>query len=164
MAVAKRPRNATALIVIMAFYSVMGLASGALVLADTSGASLGLPEDVVDSLPVGDLLLVGLWLFVVWGIVPAILCYGLLRRPMWRWTGRLNGWTGMHWSWSGTAGLLVLLYIWLAVETYFIGFDAPIQYITLIIGLMMTILCLAPGVRSYYSEGPGKFSSIKEST
>ena len=159
-----RPIFSTVLMIFMALYSVMGLVSGALVLADTSGASLGLPEDVVGSLPVDDLLLVGIWLFVVWGIVPAILCYGLLRRPMWKWTGRLNGWTGMHWSWSGTAGLLVLLYVWLAVETYFIGFDAPIQYITLIIGLVMTFLCLSPGVRRYYSQGRGRFSSIKEST
>jgi hypothetical protein len=157
----ERPVLSTVLIVFMALYSIMGLASGALVLSDTSGASLGLPEDVVDSLPVDDLLLVGLWLFVVWGMVPAILCYGLLRRPRWAWTGRLNGWTGMHWSWSGTVGLLVLLYIWLAVETYFIGFEAPIQYITLIIGLVMTILSLAPGVRRYYSEGPGRLSKVK---
>ena len=159
-----RPILSTLLIIIMALYSIMGLASGALVLADTSGASLGLPEDVMDSLPVDDLLLVGLWLFVVWGVVPAILCYGLLRRPKWGWTERLNGWTGMHWSWSGTAGLLLLLYIWLAVETYYIGFDAPIQYMTLIIGLIMTFLSLAPGVRRFYSEGPGKLSPIKGNT
>jgi hypothetical protein len=159
-----RPIMSSVLTMFMALYSIMGLASGALVLADTSGASLGLPEDLMDSLPVGDLLLVGLWLFVVWGVVPAILCYGLLRRPKWGWTERLNGWTGMHWSWSGTAGLLMLLYIWLAVETYYIGFDAPIQYITLMIGLIMTFLCLAPGVRRFYSEGPGRLSPIKENT
>ncbi len=93
-----RPFFSPVLIIMMALYCIMGLASGALVLADTSGASLGLPEDMIDNLPVDDLLLVGLWLFVVWGIVPAILCYGLLRRPKWRWTERLNGWTEVHWS------------------------------------------------------------------
>lgn len=159
-----RPILSTLSMIIMALYSIMGLASGGLVLADTSGASLGLPADLMDSLPVDDLLLVGLWLFVVWGIVPAILCYGLLRRPKWRWTERLNRWTGMHWSWSGTAELLLMIYIWLAGETYYIGYDAPIQYITLMIGLIMTFLCLAPGVRRFYSEGPGRLSPIKGKT
>lgn len=149
----RRPVMANLLMAFMGIYSIMGIGSGLVLLLDPSGKSMGLPSDLVDRLPVSDLLWVGLFLFIVYGIVPAILTYGLASKPIWAWTDPLNRWSDHHWAWTGTMFLTLILFIWLAVEALYIGFDSPIQFITLIWGLAFLLLAFSPSVRTFYAQG-----------
>ena len=49
-------------------------------------------------------------------------------------------------------GIGIVLILWLAVQTILMGFQWPIQYITLVNGLLIVVVALAPQVRGYYAE------------
>jgi hypothetical protein len=119
-------------------------------LTDPTGGSLQLTE-VLPLLPVSDFVLPGLFLFVVMGLTPLVLSYGLLARPRWAWAEGLFRWSKHHWAWTGTLGLGVTLGVWLAVQALLIGFQWPIQYITAADGALVIILAWMPGVRRFYS-------------
>jgi hypothetical protein len=64
----------------------------------------------------------------------------------------LSGWSGHHWSWTGTIGLGIALAIWLIIEALLIGFEWAIQYITAVDGFLIMLLVLIPPVRKFYAE------------
>ena len=72
-------------------------------LFDPSGASMGLPTDLLDGLPISNFVLPGLFLIIVMGIIPLILAYVLRKRTRWAWLGTLvQGivlllWIGFQW-------------------------------------------------------------------
>ena len=144
------------LLFLLVFLALGGLYGGMAMLTDTTGASLQLIE-VLPLLPVSNFALPGLFLFIVMGLTPLVLIYGLLARPQWKWTDKILGWSGHHWAWTGTLGLGVTLIIWLMVQAMLIGFKWPIQYITAADGVLIVLLALAPGVRRFYSLQAGYF-------
>ncbi|MFC7116515.1 hypothetical protein ACFQH2_18380 [Natronoarchaeum sp. GCM10025703] len=86
----------------------------------------------LDGTPFGDFLVTGFILFVVFGVVPAVVCYALYTR---RWLGWLTG-----------VGVAVAMLIWVVVEVA-VSFDRPTIYLNL--GTAGAILMLAsrPSVR-----------------
>ncbi|MHC4440744.1 MAG: hypothetical protein ACYS3S_25630, partial [Planctomycetota bacterium] len=111
----QRPFAVWPLLFFLLFLALGGLYGGIAMLADPSGGSLQLTE-ILPMLPVSDFILPGIFLLVVMGLTPLLLIYGLLIRPKWRWAERLSGWSGHHWSWTGTIGLGIALAIWLIIE------------------------------------------------
>ena len=145
-----RPLTLWPLLFLLLFLAFGGLYGGIAMLTDSTGASLQLTE-VLPLLPVSDFILPGLFLFIVMGLAPLVLSYGLLLRPHWAWAERLFRWSGHHWAWTGTLGLGVALGMWLVVQAMMIGFKWPIQYITAADGCLIVLLVFMPGVRRVYS-------------
>ncbi|HZW84614.1 MAG TPA: hypothetical protein VFE91_01765 [Nitrososphaerales archaeon] len=84
-----RPSAVLALIAIQVIMAVIAIPSGILLLLDPSGSAMGgqfiLPH-LTAAIPfIVDFTLVGLWLFLVYGLVPIILVAGLLRHKRWAW-------------------------------------------------------------------------------
>jgi hypothetical protein len=84
------------------------------------------------------------------GLFPLLLAISLITRPDWPWLDALLAWSNHYWAWTGTLILVAILALWLLYEGWLIGFF-PITYITAVLGLLIFIFILMPGVRSYYA-------------
>jgi hypothetical protein len=145
----KRPIAVWLLAGLLVFLALGGMYGGILMLLDPSGRALQM-DGVLPRLPVADYVLPGLFLIGVMGALPALLAYGVVRRPVWRWADRLAAWSEHSWAWTGSLALGIVLLGWLAFQALFIGFGWPIQSVTLINGLLIIAAALLPGNRRHF--------------
>ncbi len=128
---APRPTAVRALLIVEAMCAFFGYLGGVMFFVDPSGKSWGL-DFALKSLPVDDFLLVGLWLFVVYGVGFSIVTYALRMRKSWGWITAL----GLSVVWVG----------WIAVETYLMGVS-PFIDIWLVPPILGLVLLFLPSVR-----------------
>jgi hypothetical protein len=134
---------------LLVFYGILGLISGALLIADPTGGGLGFDSNIVEKVPLHSFLLVGLFLFFIYGMGSLVLAYGALTRneSVFRKVSEVSGY---HWSWTGGMLLTLVLVIWLAVEGSLIGLDWPATYFTVVIGVGIFVMLILPSTRRYY--------------
>lgn len=130
-----RPRTVDALLAALVVFGVSGLLGGAGLVLDPSGEAMGLSTLLLLGSPFEDYLLPGLALFVVLGIGPLVVAYGLHR--------------GHPWSWPGTLAVGVAVLIWFAVQADVIGWGYPLQWLYLALGVAILLLAILPSVRRY---------------
>ena len=153
-AVAKsEPVAVMVLIVLEVLLAVLGFASGITFLLDPSGGTHGMDTVVLETTPIGDFTLVGLFFVACYGILPILAIYGLWKLPRWRWTDAVNKWTGQNWAWTATAATGVILILWIAVEIMLIGspndFALFLQVMMTLLGIAFLGLAMLPRVRAY---------------
>lgn len=117
-----------------------GLGGGAAMLADPSGAEMGLSVTMLEALPISDFVLPGLFLIGVMGVAPLVIAFGLWRRMPWTWAAAL------------TQGIVLILWIGLQIALW--GAPIAIQVLYLAWGVLIVGLCLAPGVRVELRKPP----------
>jgi hypothetical protein len=144
-----RPLSSKLLVALLVFYGIMGVISGALLISDPSGASLGFTSGFKDKLPSQSFLPVGLFLFLVYGVGSMILAYGAWTRKE-SIFGSVSRTAGYHWSWVGSMALTLVLVIWLAIEGSLIGLDWPATYFTVLIGVGIFVMLILPATRKFY--------------
>ena len=126
---------AVAALVALAFVSIGG---GKMLVDDPSGRSMGI-EFMIPHLPLNlqDFFWVGIWLVVVYGVLPLIMAAGL--------------WFGKKWAWSGSLGLGVVVVTWILAEVYLFYAFGFVFFYPLIggIGLLIIILLSFSATRRY---------------
>ncbi len=127
-----------------------GLSGGIMMLIDPTGELLGVAE-ILPLLPVANFILPGIFLLVVMGLFPLVLAITLIARPNWTWVDSLFQWSSHYWAWTGTLILVAILALWLIYEGWLIGFF-PITTITAVLGLLILLFALVPGVRAFYAK------------
>jgi len=144
-----RPLGAVLLVISLTFYGAMGVVSGLLLMIDPSGAAMGLPPALRNNIPFDSFLAVGLFLFTVFGLVPLTLAFGAAtgKELIFR---RISELSGYHWSWTGSALLVLALGLWLAVEGALIGLDYPATYMTVVLGGAVLLALMLPSTRRRY--------------
>jgi len=85
-----RPGTYYLLIVALLFQGVSGIGGGIVLLADPSGALIGLPGGLLAGSPVRDYTIPGLILLAVLGVVPVVVGLGLWVRRTWAWYGAVS--------------------------------------------------------------------------
>jgi len=145
----RRPVSSKVLIALLGFYGIMGLISGSLLISDPSGALLGFTSDIVDKVPFHSFLLVGVFLFLIYGVGSIVIAYGALTRKEFIF-GVISKAVGYHWSWFGGILLTAVLVVWLAVEGSLIGLDWPATYFTILLGVGIFVMIILPSTRKYY--------------
>lgn len=145
----KRPPTLWTLVFFLIFLALGGSVGAYYFLSDPSGASIGM-ENELTRLPVSDYTLPGLFLLAVMTLAPLFLTFGLIAKPNIPFLQSLLRFAAHHWSWTGTVLLGIILMIWLAVQASFIGFSAPIQYVTAVNGLLILFLPFMPAIKQHY--------------
>ncbi len=142
---AVRPTSVGVLVTVQALLALIAIPSGVLLLADPSGSLIGgqsvLPY-LTKSIPfIHDFAPVGLWLVVVYGLLPIIFDAGLLRR--------------VRLAWLLTLLLGLTVVAWIAVEMALfygaLGFT-PLYPLIGGIGAAIVVLSLLPPVRRFFSS------------
>jgi hypothetical protein len=128
-----RPSAIKVLIIIELFIALLGLATGLSLISDPSGKALGL-DIFKDKIPFQNLTLLGLWFVGPYGLLPALLAYGI--------------YTGKLWAWKPALYLAIIEVVWVLVQIPMVGRS----YLQAVIGLIAiaTIYFLyRPSVQEY---------------
>jgi len=152
----RKPFTIYLLTLLLAFQSLGGLFGGISLVASPSGAIMQMPISMLEGSPFSDFLIPGLILLVILGIFPGILAYSLISKPNWRWFGIFNIYKGIHWSWTYSLFLGIMLVIWILVEIVWIEYDL-LQTIYGLVGVTIIILTLLPANMRYvgWKQDPG---------
>lgn len=142
----ERPLSVWLLCLTLAILSLGGLVGAWMFFSHPDGKGIGM-EATLASLPVSSFVLPGIFLLCVMCALPALLVFGLLVRPEWTWLEWVSGSSGMHWSWVAALALCVVIAGWLGVEAVYIGFSAPAQYFTAVLGAGILVFSLMPSTR-----------------
>ena len=140
-----RSRVTTVLLLIVALTGLGALPAGIALLADPSGAALGLNPGILLPGPFHDFAVPGLFLLVVLG-AGAVL-------PVWA-LGRRRAWGA-----SAALGYGALLLAWITAQTALIGVVSPLQPVYGTIGLLIVAFALAArreAERSIAGPAPGE--------
>ena len=121
---------------LLLFQGISGLYGGGALILDSSGSMIQLPASFLEGSPFETYLVPGIILFVVLGVFPLIVWYGLWRRT--------------SWSWQGAVLVSVALVIWIAMEIVMIGYQSepPLQLIYGVVGVALLVLTQIPSVRT----------------
>lgn len=142
----RRPLSLWLLAAVMAVLFLGGLSGAWMFLAHPDGRGIGM-EATLARLPVDSFVLPGLFLPLVMSLLPALLIAGMLSRSDWPWLEPLAQATGMRGSWVCAVALGIGIGIWLGIQGFFIGFAAPAQRFTALIGAGILLCALAPSTR-----------------
>jgi hypothetical protein len=140
----------------MLFLSVGALFGGYMLLMDTSGLALQMPANALENSPFTDYLIPGLILLVFMGLLPLTLVYALIFRPDWSWAGFLNIYRTQYWAWTYSLFVGVILVIWIDIQIFLLGYDAVIQTVYALYGIVLIIVVLIPSNMQYYADKKGE--------
>ncbi len=128
------------LIALLVLLGLGGLGGGAVMLADPTGAEMGLSLAMLENLPIADFTLPGLFLIGVMGVAPLVIAFGLWRR--------------MPWAWAAALIQGIVLILWIGLQILLWGAPMPIQVLYLAWGAVIVALCLVPGLRADVQRSP----------
>jgi hypothetical protein len=148
----RRPFPLWVLVVLHFFIGVGALISGAMLFVAPDGHLMQWNTDQLSGTPFPDYLVPGIILFILLGVYPLLVGYGLLRKPPWSWLESINPVKKQHWAWSASWAAGIIMLIWISVETLLLGFISFLQPVIAVYGVLIILLTLIPPVRSYYQR------------
>lgn len=101
----KRPLGINIAVGGLILLAIASIGGGSVLLDDPSGKSMSI-QFLIPYMPFNlqDFFLVGVWLIIVYGMLPVILASGL--------------WFGKKWAWTGAIGLGAIVVAWILVEVF----------------------------------------------
>jgi hypothetical protein len=147
-----RPVSAWILMVLLAFIGVGALISGAMLFVAPDGHLMQWTTSQLAGTPFSNYVIPGLVLFTFVGVFPLFAAYGLLKRPSWTWPNAINPSKNMHWAWTASWAVGVIMLIWIAVETALLGLISFLQPAIAIYGVTTIALTMLPNTRRYYTS------------
>jgi hypothetical protein len=142
------------LVAVLGFIAIGGLVTGPQLIADPTGAVIGARVSWLEATPIHDWFLVGWFLVVFMGVVPAVIAIGLLTRFPWRFAERVDPSSREHWTWTGTQVMGWGLGLWIALQLALIEPSGGPQGLFLGLGVALAALPWAPSVRRYLETQP----------
>lgn len=146
----RRPFTVTLLYILHIFLGVGALAGGGSMVIDPSGDLIHMPTSMLERSPFSDFLIPGILLFIVFGILPLFVFYGLIKRLELRWVNTLNPFKKLYSFWALSLYIGFGLIIWIMVQTYMLNSVAIIHLIYMSLGLLIQVFTLLPSVQSYF--------------
>ncbi len=145
----KRPFAFYLLEFLLAMQALGALFGGLSLVFSPSGELLHIPLMVLKGSPFATFMIPGLILLIVLGLFPGILVLALFRRPVWKAAGMLNIYRGIHWAWTYSLYLGIMLIIWILLEVSWIGYDI-LQTIFGLVGVAIVVATLLPANMRYF--------------
>lgn len=138
------------LIIIMALEALGAIFGGVSLMTDPSGESIHLPITLLEGTIFNSYIIPGVVLFLLLGFFPLFLIFPLILKPNWPIIDGLNIYKGYHWAWTYTIYTAIMLIIWINVQMMILGTGSIIQGAFGLVGVLILILALSPGVKRYY--------------
>ena len=132
MTVRSRPLSFWLLVLLLGQLSVRASLGGVALLVAPSGTLVGLPAGPLDNTPVGNFLVPGLVLLLLFGLLPSFVCYGLYTRRQWAWPAAIT--------------VALALLTWVIIEVA-VGFSRSTIYLNLGTTIGIVAGALHPAVR-----------------
>jgi uncharacterized protein YybS (DUF2232 family) len=151
----ERPGTVTWLYILHIFLGVGAFAGGGAMVIDPSGDLIHMPTSMLERSPFSDFLFPGILLFIVFGIMPLLVVYGLIKRPEWHLVELLNPFKKLCSFWALSLYIGFGQIIWITVQTYMLNSVVTIHLIYMSLGLLIQAVTLLPSVQSYFSLDGG---------
>ncbi len=142
------------LIFLVCFQMISAIPSGLMMILDPSGATLGVPLNMLEPSPFSDFLIPGLFLFSILGIFPILIVYGLLKKPNFKFANRLNLLKDHHWSWTFSYYLGLLLVLWINMQLFFIKSWDILHFVYSMLGVLIIVVTHLPSTKKDYRVAP----------
>jgi hypothetical protein len=143
-----KPITIYLLVIMLAFQSLGELFGGISLVICPSGALLKMPAEMLNGSPFNSFLIPGLILLLILGVLPGFLAFAVIRKPAWNWAGVLNIYRGVHWAWTYSLYLGIMLVIWILVEIIWIDHDI-LQTVYGLVGVVILVVTLLPANMRY---------------
>jgi len=150
----RRPFSLYPLLLLLALQSMGGIYGGICLTLSPSGNIIQMPLSMLDGSPFANFLIPGLILLLLLGLFPSFVVWALIIRPHWVWPDILNVYRGIHWAWTFSLYLGIMLVVWILVEIMFIRYDI-LQTIFGLWGVGIIIFALLPATMRFYGWKKG---------
>ncbi len=146
----KRPWSLYVLLSLLLFQGVSGLGGGIVLMIKPDGSLIHMPVSILHGSVFSNFLIPGVILFLVLGVYPVFTFSIMLAKPKWKFLQQLNIYQDRFVGWSFSLFIGLGLIIWMQVESMVIGYGAFIQAMYSIVGLLILVFTLMPGVMKYF--------------
>lgn len=140
------------LIFLLFFLGVGAIGGGGVLIISPTGEMIGMPLSILKGSPFNSFLIPGIILFLILGIAPFLVVFGLLKKPESPAAERLNFFKDMHWAWSFGIYIAFALIIWLQTQMFFIQGVSWLHNFYMLLALIIIFLALMPQVRFLYKK------------
>jgi hypothetical protein len=138
---------------LLAFLGLSAIGGGGALIISPSGKLLGgLPLSILKNSPFVDFLVPGIILFVIFGLLPGLLIFALLKKIASPFAEHLNFFKDMHWAWSFSIYVAFALIIWIQVETIYIQGVGWLQTFYMLFSIPLIFVACLPQVRNFYKK------------
>ncbi len=143
----KRSVSSYLLIMLVFIQMISALPAGWSLVTDPTGVSLGIPLDVLQQTPFSNFMWPGLFLFIFLGLFPALIFYGMVKRPLFKALEKLNLYKDYHWSWTFSYYLGVILILWINMQLFFIREFFILQFVYSMLGILIIFITHLPSTK-----------------
>ncbi|MCB9282726.1 MAG: hypothetical protein H6563_01520 [Lewinellaceae bacterium] len=138
------------LIALLGFLSLGAFYGGTALIISPDGSLLQMPVEMIQDSLFNDYLIPGIILLTIFGIFPAFVIYGLIKKPQSRSLQRLNLLYDYHFAWTFAVYIGIGQIIWINIETLVLNAVAIIHTIYSSLGILIVCVALLPRTRDYY--------------
>lgn len=146
----ERALTSYTLMFLLLFQALGALPAGLALIADPSGAQLSMTPDMLRYSPFPNFLIPGLFLFLILGVFPSFIFYGLLKKPDSKLAEKINIYPQYHWSWTFAYFFGLLLIMWINMQLLFLKEWHLLHFIYSTLGVLIVLIAQLPATRDYY--------------
>lgn len=143
----KRSISSYLLISLVFIQMISALPAGWSLVTDPTGVGLGIPLDILQHTPFSNFMWPGLFLFIFLGLFPALIFYGMVKRPIFKKLEKLNLYKDYHWSWTYSYYLGVILILWINMQLFFIREFFILQFVYSMLGILIIFITHLPSTK-----------------
>ena len=138
------------LIILLGFLSVGAFYGGIGFLIHPDGSLLQMPVEVLANSPFRSFFSPGIILLSTFGIFPAFVIYGLIKKPESKFLNSLNLIKDYHFAWTFAVYIGVGQIIWINVQTLILNSVDILHTIYSSLGILIICIALLPCTRKHY--------------
>ncbi|PKD16241.1 hypothetical protein APR41_10670 [Salegentibacter salinarum] len=137
---------------LLAFLGVGALYGGGVLILYPSGEILKMPLSLLEKSPFNDYLIPGIILFSILGLVPCLLIFSLVKKPVSKFLEKFNVFKDLHWAWSYTIYIAFVLIIWIQVQMMFLQKVSWLHTFYIFLAICILIIGISPQMRELYKK------------
>jgi len=139
-------------LILLGFLALGAIGGGGVLIVSPTGELLGIPLSELNNSPFNSFLIPGIILFIVFGIIPLLLIIALLKKPELKLAGLINLFKDMHWSWTFSIYVAIMLIGWIQIQMIFLQSVVWLHTFYMFYAVAIIIVALLPTNRELYKH------------
>ena len=129
-----------------------GIYGGLSFIIDPTGKSMEMAPEVMNSIPLKIFFIPGIFLFLLFGIVPLVTTTGLILKHGLPMIKPNENKPKHNWVWHSAYLTSMALVFWILIQLLLIGYGHPLQVMLLGVGVIIFLLLRNSEVKEYFGE------------
>lgn len=138
------------LIILLGYLSIGAFYGGIAFIVRPDGSLFQMPVEMLANSPFKGFLVPGIILLLTFGIFPAFVIYGLIKKPESKFLNSLNLINDYHFAWTFSVYIGVAQIFWVNIQTLILNSVDILHTIYSSLGLLIICIALLPRTRKHY--------------